>query len=171
MIGLLSLNATDYNISGSPPKSSSSVDVTHTPTVTSTSSTFSATTTIQTTLPNVPISTPSVTTPPYEFNTSAGIPTQGQRVGTGLATQTYSPILLPLNASAIPVISPNETIQTFLITDSAGHVHTETTTTTSPTPSVKLGTPPGASAARRTVSCNPYHLYFALISIVLWTCL
>jgi hypothetical protein len=110
--------------------------------------TFSPTITFPTTFPNFPLATLSYTIPPYTFNTSAGVPTPGRRVSTDLATSTYSPILRPLNTSAVSLIVPNVTLVTFIITESGGLVHTETSTAVVPPPSFALGQPPGSSATR-----------------------
>ncbi|KAF5367500.1 hypothetical protein D9758_003687 [Tetrapyrgos nigripes] len=77
--------------------------------------------TVETTLPNSLLGTPSVTPPPYGFNASVTAPTGGV-VSTGLANNTYSPIFGAdtTNLSAIPLITPSPTVETLTTTDSAG---------------------------------------------------
>ncbi|TDL25860.1 acid protease [Rickenella mellea] len=119
-------------------------DTTLTDTPASVSSYFAVNSaTIATTLPNFPLSTPSLTAPTYAFNTS--VPASvGQLVQADLGTSTYSPILAPTaNASEIPTVSPSPTLTTVVLTSSGIVI---TTTSHAGTPSVRLGVPPGASS-------------------------
>ena len=92
------------------------------------SSIFSAASaTVETSLPNYLVPTPTYTTPAYIFNTSVTAP-PGLLVSSGLSASTYSPLLGTgyLNISAIPTVMPSPTLLTFLITESGG-VSTSTT--------------------------------------------
>ena len=110
----------------------------------------SLTLTVPTTLPNFVVPTPTLTTPPYIFNTS--IPTSVLAL-SDLATSTYSPLIEEivngvvekLNVTALPGVTPMPTIETFFLTDASGSVHTSV----SPLPlsSVVLGRPPGVNSA------------------------
>lgn len=104
----------------------------------------SASSTIATTLPNFVLSNPTLTTPAYTFNTS--VPASvGEIVTSDLATSTYSPMLSAY--TQLPNVSLSGSLQTFIITDTAGH----TLTSTSVAPTITLGAIPGraASAAGR----------------------
>ncbi|THV03241.1 acid protease [Dendrothele bispora CBS 962.96] len=106
--------------------------------------------TIDTTLPNSLLATPSVTPPTYGLNSSVPAPTGGI-VATELATQTYSPIFgaATTNLSALPLITPSPTVATFTTTDSAGLVSTSVSTLS--VASVVLGVPPGWNSAPAAV--------------------
>jgi len=92
---------------------------------------------VTTTLPNSLLPEPTFTTPPYVFNTSRTVPSPGGRSGFG--TSTYSPVLRPLNATAVPSVAGP--VSTIITTDPAGH--SITTTTRLPPASVILGRPDG----------------------------
>ncbi|KAG5651347.1 hypothetical protein H0H81_009010 [Sphagnurus paluster] len=99
--------------------------------------------TVATTLPNSLVPTPTFSTPPYAFNTSASRAPDGI-VSSGLATSTYNPILdAPngFNATALPGITPSPTVATFIVTNSGGFIVTSTSLFTEPT--MELGVPPG----------------------------
>ncbi|KAH7106625.1 aspartic peptidase domain-containing protein [Auriculariales sp. MPI-PUGE-AT-0066] len=120
------------------PNSTSSTSASMSDNVEGTTSTYPS---IATTLPNSLLSEPTPTTPPYVFNTSATIPTPGGRSGFG--TSTYSPVLRPLNATAIPTaVLP---ASTFITTDPAGH--SITTTSRLPVETIILGRPDGMNDA------------------------
>lgn len=106
---------------------------------------FTPHTTIQTTLPNFLVPTPTFTTPTYIFNTS--VPASvGGIVSSGLATKTYNAILAQaqvttgFNVSAIPTISPTPSLVTLTLPDG------KTTVSTYSMMAVPLGVPPGWSA-------------------------
>jgi len=103
----------------------------------------SASSTIGTTVPNSLLPTITPTPVSYIFNTSVPA-TLGQIVASELGNSTYSPLLNgpSINASAIPVITPSPTLQTFIITDGSIVI---TSTSRAPTSSVALGRPPGFS--------------------------
>lgn len=106
----------------------------------------SASVTIDTTLPNSLLSTPSVTTTGYIFNTS--VPASiGLLAHTALGTNTYDAILTAsnINESAIPLITPAPSVVTLLVTDGSGDVLTSTEHVS--TSSVALGVPPGESSS------------------------
>ncbi|KAI9440055.1 acid protease [Lactarius indigo] len=111
--------------------------------------------TLATTLPNFVVSTPTLTTPSYIFNTS--VPTSVVAV-SDLATSTYSPLIEKvvngvtetLNVTALPGVTPAPTLATLIITDSSGEVHTTVATLT--TSSVVLGRPSGYNSANRIVA-------------------
>ncbi|TFL03969.1 aspartic peptidase domain-containing protein [Pterulicium gracile] len=98
--------------------------------------------TVQTTLPNFLLPTPTFTPSSYIFNTSVTA-VVGGIVSSHLATSTYSPILEAqvTHVSAIPSIFPTPGYVTFVGTAANGLVFT----TLSPVPeaSVTLGVPPG----------------------------
>ncbi|KAF8910641.1 aspartic peptidase domain-containing protein [Gymnopilus junonius] len=82
---------------------------------------------IPTTLPNFVLSTPTFTTPPYALNTS--VPASvGAIVSTGLANSTYSALFgqktTLANVSVLPVITPQPSAVTVVVTNSAGSVST-----------------------------------------------
>jgi hypothetical protein len=93
--------------------------------------------TVTTTLPNFVVSTPSLTTSSYIFNTSVPTTDVAQ---TGLATSTYSPLIAnvvngvteQLDVTALPVAPSTATVL--------------------PTSSVVLGRPPGYTSAGRIVA-------------------
>lgn len=103
--------------------------------------------TIPTTLPNAVFSTPtSLSTPSYAFDTSVDAAT-GAIMQSELANSMYSPILQgPTNVSALPLVTPNPTAQTFIVT-SAGHVTTSISTAVAESATVSLGVVPGWNAA------------------------
>jgi len=105
----------------------------------------SASLTIGTTVPNSLLPTITPTPAPYIFNTSVPA-TLGQIVASELGNSTYSPLLNgpSINASAIPVITPSPTLQTFIITDGSIVI---TSTSRAETSTVALGRPPGFSGA------------------------
>ncbi|KAH9068324.1 acid protease [Lactarius deliciosus] len=111
--------------------------------------------TVATTLPNFVVSTPTLTTPSYIFNTS--VPTSVVAV-SDLATSTYSPLIEKVvngvietpNVTALPGVTPAPTLATLIITDSSGEVHTTVATLT--TSSVVLGRPAGYNSANRIVA-------------------
>ncbi|KAH8994863.1 acid protease [Lactarius akahatsu] len=111
--------------------------------------------TVPTTLPNFVVSTPTLTTPSYIFNTS--VPTSVVAV-SDLATSTYSPLIEKVvngvtetpNVTALPGVTPAPTLATLIITDSSGEVHTTVATLT--TSSVVLGRPAGYNSANRIVA-------------------
>ena len=108
------------------------------------SSIFSAASaTVETSLPNYLVPTPTYTTPAYIFNTSVTAP-PGLLVSSGLGASTYSPVLGTgyLNISAIPTVVPSPTLLTFLITESGG---VSTSISTASQASITLGVPPGWS--------------------------
>jgi len=157
---------------------SSSTVTTPTPSQTSTSSvnlsSFTPQTTIETTLPNFLVPTPTFTTPPYTFNTS--IPASiGGIVNSGLATSTYHAILAQaqattgFNASAIPTISPPPSVVTVTLTDG------KTTVSTYSLAAVTLGVPPGWKNAGVSLSGGEAFgvtvLAQVLLTVVFWTLL
>lgn len=111
--------------------------------------------TVATTLPNFVVSTPTLTTPSYIFNTS--VPTSVV-AESDLATSTYSPLIEKVvngvtetpNVTALPGVTPAPTLATLIITDSSGEVHTTVATLT--TSSVVLGRPAGYKSASRIVA-------------------
>lgn len=109
--------------------------------------------TIQTTLPNFLLPTPTFTTPPYVFNTSVPV-SVGGIVTSGLANATYPALLHDktaiANISALPTISPTPLVTTLLVTNAAGDV--QTTISTQSVAAVTLGLPPGWTGA------GTYHL-------------
>ncbi|PPR00887.1 hypothetical protein CVT24_000372, partial [Panaeolus cyanescens] len=106
--------------------------------------------TIQTTLPNFLLPTPTFTTPPYTFNTSVPV-TVGGIVTSGLANSTYSALFRDktaiANTSAFPTITPAPLVTTLLVTNPAGDVSTSVSTHS--IAAVTLGLPPGWSGADR----------------------
>lgn len=110
----------------------------------------SLTLTVPTTLPNYVVPTPTLTTPPYIFNSS--IPTSVLALSE-LATSTYSPLIEDivsgtvekLNVTTLPGVKPLPTLATFLVTDASGDVRTSVSPL--PTSSVVLGRPPGLYSA------------------------
>lgn len=155
MIGLYPLrNATE------PPQSSDVIDAYF--------STASAT--ITTTLPNVLLPTPSsLSIPPYTFNASITAP-QGKVVASGLATSTYSPVLVTSghpNRTAILTVSPSPTVFTFVVTTNGELV---TSISSAATPS--LGQPPGwTSGATRPVAGTPMAVTLIAGLLTAWTVL
>lgn len=100
--------------------------------------------TVQTTLPNFLVPTPSFTTPPFAFNTSvAG--SVGAIVSSGLANRTYTALFgqktALANTSALPTITPPPTVATIVTTDASGDV--TTILSTHPVAQVTLGLPAG----------------------------
>lgn len=122
-----------------------------------------ASATIDTTLPNFLLPTPTPTVPPYAFNTS--VPASvGEIVPSGLATSTYVAAIgnHHVNATAIPTLTPSPTLVTFIITSDGQVV---TSVSTAPQPSITLGTPPGwTSGGVHTVAFIP--LGTALLSVL-----
>ncbi|KAL0954964.1 hypothetical protein HGRIS_003894 [Hohenbuehelia grisea] len=118
-----------------------------------------AATTIATTLPNFPLSTPTFTVPPYTFNASVTAAIGGL-VSAALATSTYRPLLGgadagdidAVNATGIPTISPPPSLVTLMITDMAGSVVVSTSTVVQASPA--LGVPPGWNAAAKGVDAR-----------------
>ena len=100
--------------------------------------------TVETTLPNYLLATPTYATPPYAFNTSIPV-TLGEIVGSDLATSTYLPIVASIatGSTALPVLLDQYTVVT---TDGQGDVITSTYHITEP--SVVLGEPPGWNGVR-----------------------
>ena len=125
---------------------------------------FSALTlTVQTTLPNFVVPTPTLTTPPYIFNSSVPTSVLAQ---SDLATSTYSPLIeeivggtvVKLNVTTLPVVKPVPTLATFILTDASGAVHT--TVSPLPTSSVVLGRPPGYNSSGEML--RPYGIIVTL---------
>jgi hypothetical protein len=135
----------------------------------------SLTLTVPTTLPNFLVPTPTVTTPPYIFNSS--VPTSIIAM-SDLAISTYSPLIEAVqngatqrfNVTSIPEITPAPTAATFLLTDGSGAVHT----TESPLPvsTVELGRPPGsknsASATLRLYSIKDIVVTACTCILTVW---
>ena len=98
--------------------------------------------TIDTTLPNVLIPTPTLETPAYIFDASITA-TPGKVFKSGMATSTYSALLRSRsrNVTAIPTLTPSPTVATLILTDTSGH--TVTTTSTASQRSITLGVPQG----------------------------
>jgi hypothetical protein len=119
--------------------------------------------TIQTTLPNVLLPTPTYTTSSYIFNTSVPV-SIGGIVSSELAPSTYSAIFGPqqTNISAIPMISPTGNFVTLVVTDSAGSVSTSVSSV--PQPAITLGIPPGWSAAAPRYSSHILHCIVAVVT-------
>jgi hypothetical protein len=126
----------------------------------------SLTLTVPTTLPNYVVPTPTLTTPPYTFNSS--VPTSVLAL-SDLATSTYSPLIEEivgatvekLNVTSLPEVKPRPTLATYLVTDASGAVHT--TVSPVPTSSVVLGRPPGFYSAGKML--RPYGI-MAILGIV-----
>ncbi|KAF8501514.1 acid protease [Russula emetica] len=126
----------------------------------------SLTLTVPTTLPNFVVPTPTLTTPPYTFNSS--VPTSVLAL-SDLATSTYSPlieeivngIVEKLNVTTLPGVKPTPTLATILVTDASGAVHTSVSTL--PSSSVVLGRPPGFHSASEML--RPYGI-IAILGIV-----
>lgn len=112
--------------------------------------------TVATTLPNFVLATPTYTTPPYAFNTSVTVKVGGT-VLSELATSTYTPILKGLEASSIPMISMNPSVQTFIVTQSG---ETMTQTSVASTNTLPLGVPyAGWKGAGFALSVPIYFLF------------
>src|SRR5258708_6436617 len=126
----------------------------------------SLTLTVPTTLPNFVVPTPTLTTPPYLFNSS--VPTSVLGL-SDLATSTYSPLIegivngvdVKLNVTTLPGVKPTPTLSTIFITDASGSVHTSVSPL--PTPSVVLGRPPGLHSASETL--KPYGTIAILVIV------
>lgn len=105
-----------------------------------------ASSTIETTLPNYLLPTPTYTIPRYAFNTSVPV-TLGQLDTAALATRTYVPLLESphVNVSALPTVQGIPTRVTLIITNSNGEILTSTSDVPQTTPA--LGLPPGVSSA------------------------
>ncbi|KAJ7274400.1 aspartic peptidase domain-containing protein [Mycena haematopus] len=120
----------------------------------------SASETVATTLPNSLLSTPSFSTPKYEFNSSIPASTGGV-VTSALATSTYSALfaLKVTQVTSLPVITPQPTATTITSTNAKGSV---TITTSALMAAVTLGVPPGGNAASSlsAFSTMPLILYF-----------
>jgi hypothetical protein len=112
------------------------------------------------------VPTPTLTTPPYTFNSS--VPTSVLAL-SDLATSTYSPLIEEiasgtverLNVTSLPGVKPIPTLATFLLTDASGAVHTSVSPL--PTSSVVLGRPPGFYSASEML--RPYGIT-AVLGIV-----
>jgi len=106
--------------------------------------------TIATTLPNFILSTPTITTPPYAFNTSVSA-SIGGIVSSGLANSTYTALFgeqtTLANVSALSTINPTRDVVTRFLTNAEGVVVTSVSTV--PLAAVTLGIPPGWSSATR----------------------
>ena len=128
----------------------------------------SASATVKTTLPNSLLSTPGPSTPSYIFNTSVPA-TAGAIVSTALGDGNYSTILggSPINASAIPLITPPPTMVTLILTDQSGEIFTSTEHI--PTSTIALGVPPGQSSALSVRNVPMFVLLGGLV--LLWTTL
>jgi hypothetical protein len=126
----------------------------------------SLTLTVPTTLPNFVVPTPTLTTPPYTFNSS--VPTSVLAL-SDLATSTYSPLIEEivsgmvekLNVTTLPGVKPTPTLATILVTDASGAVHTSVSTL--PSSSVVLGRPPGFHSASEML--RPYGI-IAILGII-----
>ncbi|EIN09682.1 acid protease [Punctularia strigosozonata HHB-11173 SS5] len=124
----------------------------------------SASATVATTLPNFLVSTPTLSTPAYTFNTSVRA-SVGEIVTSDLATSTYSAVLVTATAadgkgaSSIPTIEISPSLQTFVVTDTAGH----TSTSTSVAPSITLGVIPGRGAI--SAASRPHVIVLSSLSI------
>lgn len=126
----------------------------------------SLTLTVQTTLPNFVVPTPTLTTPPYTFNSSVPTSVLAQ---SDLATSTYSPLIEEivsgtvekLVVTTLPGVKPLPTLATFILTDASGSVHTSVSLL--PTSSVILGRPPGFNSSGETL--RPYGI-IAILGIV-----
>ncbi|KZT72998.1 acid protease [Daedalea quercina L-15889] len=130
------------------------------------SSYFSAASaTVDTSLPNYLVPTPTYTTSAYIFNTSVTAP-PGLVVSSGLGASTYSPVLGTgyLNVSAIATILPSPTLLTFLITESGG---VSTSVSTASQASVTLGTPPGWSSGASALHVSSKTAVFAFCLLLL----
>ena len=120
--------------------------------------------TVPTTLPNYLVPTPTLTTPPYLFNSS--VPTSLIAM-TDLATSTYAPLIVDVlngvtqavSLTTLPEVTPKPTAATLLITDANGAVHT--TVSLLPTSTVVLGQPPGFHSAGATL--RPYGVKGVLV--------
>lgn len=125
--------------------------------------------TVATNLPNYIVPTPSPTTPSYIFNTSVPISVV---VATDLATSTYSPLIeqvangvsQKLVVTALPEATPTPTLETLILTDASGVVHT----TVSPLPisTVILGRPPGYNSGGSTIRPHNMMAMLAVVSLV-----
>ncbi|KAI9512034.1 acid protease [Russula earlei] len=125
---------------------------------------------VPTTLPNYIVPTPTLTTPPYMFNSS--VPTSALAVSY-LATSTYAPLIEnvsdgvteKLNVTTLPEVTPTPTLATLLVTDGNGAVHT----TVSPLPvsTIVLGQPPRLNSA--SVILMPYSVKGVVVTA--FTCL
>ncbi|KAI0086145.1 aspartic peptidase domain-containing protein [Irpex rosettiformis] len=125
---------------------------------------------VTTNLPNVLLPTPSsLSVPPYTFNASITA-AQGKVVSTGLATSTYSPVLVTSghpNRTAILTVSPSPTVFTFVVTTNGELV---TSISSAATPS--LGQPPGwTSGAGRPVAITPTIVTLLAGLLTAWTIL
>jgi hypothetical protein len=106
----------------------------------------SLTLTVPTTLPNYVVPTPSLTIPPYTFNSS--VPTSDPAM-SDLATSTYTPLIEEivngavekLSVTSLPETMPTPTLTTLFLTDASGSVRTSLSPL--PTSTVVLGIPPG----------------------------
>lgn len=125
----------------------------------------SASATVDTTLPNYLLATPTYSTPAYIFNTSVPAP-PGLIVSSGLATSTYSAVLdtQSINVTAIPTVDPSPTLFTFFITYS-GSVSTSISTV--PQPSITLGEPPGWSSSATSVRVPLRVVLFSVCALLL----
>ena len=126
----------------------------------------SLTLTVPTTLPNYVVPTPTLTTPPYTFNSS--VPTSPLAL-SDLATSTYTPLIEEIvsgtvekfSVTTLPGVKPIPTLATFILTDASGDVHT--TVSALPTSSVVLGRPPGYISASEML--RPFGI-IAILGIV-----
>jgi hypothetical protein len=133
----------------------------------------SLTLTVPTTLPNFVVPTPSLTTPPYTFNSS--VPTSGPAM-SDLATSTYTPLIEEivngavekLSVTSLPVTILPPTLTTLYSTDASGAVHT--TLSPLPTSTVALGIPPGwYHSASETLRPSDVKAILVIVSTFLLT--
>ena len=156
LIGLYPLR-NDTNITESPAEIDSYL------------SAYSAT--IATTFPNYLLPTPTLSVPPYTFNSSVPA-VQGGIVSTELANTTYTPIFGEQttldNVSALPTIYPPPSVITLTVTES-GRVSTMTETML--TPSIMLGIPISSAANTRLDELVLHQPFFVMVwtLILVWT--
>lgn len=123
--------------------------------------------TVATTLPNYVVTTPSLTTPPYTFNSS--VPTSDPAM-SDLATSSYTPLIEEivngvvekLNVTSLPGTVPTPTLTTLYLTESGTVI---TSLSPLPTPSVVLGEPPGFIKHSGSKALRP-HAVRAILVVV-----
>jgi len=123
--------------------------------------------TVATTLPNYVVTTPSLTTPPYTFNSS--VPTSDLAM-SDLATSLYTPLIEEivngvvekLNVTSLPGAVPSPTLTTLYLTESGTVI---TSLSPLPTSTVVLGVPPGDLSRSGSKALRPHGVGAILVVV------
>ena len=120
--------------------------------------------TIATSLPLSSLPAPTYTTPPYAFNLSYTA-SPGLIVSSGLGASTYSALLgfATPNVTAIPTVTPRQTLFTFFVTEGTA---VSISVSTALPPSVTLGEPPGWSSSAKGLHASLHILLLSISALI-----